>query len=258
MTFASKAWFAAGVVTCVVMAPRDAHAYRPFDGTDADVAGLGEFELELGPVHYYGVGRQHYLLLPATVLNFGVFTGWEFVIDFNNFLALDPAAGQPRDQVLADDVFLKGILRRGVLQGETGVSVATEFGPLTPNLNGGDKGFGGQANLITSYRLGDATFHWNNAVALTRTQHTDLFSSMIVEGSRHLAIRPVGEAYVERDFGEQVTTLSGLLGAIWVYRDGLVFDVGLRVARELTESADLNVTEVRLGLTWTLPVWSPK
>ncbi len=25
-------------------------AYRPFDSTDADVAGPGEFELELGPV----------------------------------------------------------------------------------------------------------------------------------------------------------------------------------------------------------------
>jgi hypothetical protein len=36
----------------------DAHAYRPFDGTDAAVAGPKEFELEFGPVHYLREGAD--------------------------------------------------------------------------------------------------------------------------------------------------------------------------------------------------------
>src|ERR1700685_4371788 len=37
-------------VTCV-LGSRAAHAYRPFDGTDGDVAETGDIELELGPLH---------------------------------------------------------------------------------------------------------------------------------------------------------------------------------------------------------------
>lgn len=43
----------------VVFLSRAAFAYRPFDGTDADVAKEGEFELELGPVHYFRQNRDH-------------------------------------------------------------------------------------------------------------------------------------------------------------------------------------------------------
>ena len=44
-----------------------ADAYRPFDGTDADVAELGSFELELGPAHFYDDNGQSSLIAPATV-----------------------------------------------------------------------------------------------------------------------------------------------------------------------------------------------
>ncbi len=36
----------------IVFASNDARAYRPFDGTDADVAAKGELELEIGPLGY--------------------------------------------------------------------------------------------------------------------------------------------------------------------------------------------------------------
>jgi hypothetical protein len=35
-----------------------AHAYRPFDGTDADVLGHGEVEFELGYLHLLREGSQ--------------------------------------------------------------------------------------------------------------------------------------------------------------------------------------------------------
>jgi hypothetical protein len=58
------AWVVAGLV----FAPSRAEAYRPFDGTDADVAEVGVFELELGPVQYYRLGPQNYLVAPDLVL----------------------------------------------------------------------------------------------------------------------------------------------------------------------------------------------
>src|SRR5271165_834168 len=98
-----------------------AMAYRPFDGTDADVAGLGEFELELGPVHWYSQAGNHYLIAPATVLNLGIFRGVELVVDFQNYVGIDEAAGESRDRLLDTDVFVKGVLRRGSVQGESGL-----------------------------------------------------------------------------------------------------------------------------------------
>jgi hypothetical protein len=47
-----RALLGMAVVSALVTPTSTAHAYRPFDGTDADVAELGDFELELGPVHW--------------------------------------------------------------------------------------------------------------------------------------------------------------------------------------------------------------
>src|SRR3984957_13843763 len=49
---------------------KSAHAYRPFDGTDADVAELHELELELGPIGYYNRAGAHDFV-SGGVLNFG-------------------------------------------------------------------------------------------------------------------------------------------------------------------------------------------
>ena len=136
-------------VGVVVASP--AFAYRPFDGTDGDVAEVGQFELEMGPAQFLSSPEGHYLMAPATVLNLGVAPGFELVVDFKDFVALQRVAGQPRIRLLDTDIFLKSILRRGSLQGESGISIALEAGPLLPEI-GGTHGFGAQANLITSYR----------------------------------------------------------------------------------------------------------
>ena len=59
-------------------------------------------------------------------------------------------------------------------------------------------------------------------------------------------VRPVAEFFYERDTAG-VSTTSGLVGAIWQWRDNLSFDVGLRRAR----TGNVNVNEVRAGLTWS-------
>jgi hypothetical protein len=233
----------------------DAAAYRPFDGTDADVAALGDFELELGPVHWYSQREASSLIAPATVLNLGFLPRWELVVDFQNLVAIDPPRGQPKDQVLDTDVFTKVVLVPGVLQ-ERGPwpSVAVELGPLLPNVNG-QEAFGASTDVIVSERWPGFAMHVNNWFELTRGDlHLDWFEGVVLEGPSRANVRPVGELFVEHEFVAGVTTWSGLAGAIWAEREGLDFDLGLREAR----IGDQRATEVRLGLTWALGLWEPR
>jgi len=226
-----------------------AFAYRPFDGTDGDVADVGEFELEMGPAHFLSTPEGRYIVAPATVLNLGVARGLELVVDFKDFVGLQSVAGQPRMRLLDTDIFLKGILRRGTLQGESGVSIALEAGPLLPEL-GGTRGLGAQANLITSYRWEALSLHLNTSAALTRDHQLDGFVSLILEGPHDWAVRPVGEIYADHEFGND-TTYSALAGAIWQVRDGLALDAAVRYAAQPGN----NDVEVRFGLTWGVALW---
>jgi hypothetical protein len=244
----------ASVVLAVGTFAPDAFAYRPFDGTDADVAEQGNFELELGPVHWYSQSDRHYLISPATVLNLGFLPRWELVVDFQNYVALDPSPGQPRDQLLDTDVFTKVVLVPGVLQGKgSGPSVAAELGPLLPNVNG-QEAFGASTDVIVSERWRDFTIHANSWLELTRGDlHLDWFEGVILEGAFDQTVRPVAELFVEHEFVANLTTWSALAGAIWHSGEAVDFDVGLREARVAGERA----TEVRLGLTWRLGLWEP-
>lgn len=242
------------LVLALVTATSVAQAYRPFDGTDADVAGLGTFELELGPVHWFSQGDSHYLLAPATVLNLGFMPRWELVIDFQNSVGIDVPPGEARDCLLDTDVLVKAILLEGSLQDKgSGPSVAAEFGPLVPNVNG-EEGFGGSLDVITSQHWSALTIHLNSWLELSRGDlRPSWFEGAIIEGDTEAPARPVSEWYVEYDSGSKQTTVSGLVGGIWKAADSLDLDVGLREASVGGERS----TEVRLGLTWTLDVWTP-
>jgi hypothetical protein len=249
------AWLAAFAAASAVLAARNAYAYRPFDGTDADVASVGDFELELGPAHWYSQSGAHYAIAPATVLNLGFLPRWELVIDFQNFLSIDAPSRPPAAQLLDTDVLAKFVLVPGVLQERgTGPSVAVELGPLLPNINAA-QGFGASLNAIVSQRWQGVTIHSDSWFQLTRgVSGFDWFEGIILEGPFGSPVRPVGEIFVERDFGAAVTTWSALVGAIWRAREGLDLDVGMREARV----GDDAVTEIRLGFTWTLGLWEPE
>jgi hypothetical protein len=240
---------AAFAAACLVAARAD--AYRPFDGTDADVAEYGSFELELGPAHWYDEGGQSFLIAPATVLNFGIFADTELVFDFDDFVSLGPLRGRPRMAVLDTDVLVKHVFREGVLQGKDGVSIAVEAGPLTPEFHG-TAAFGASLNALLSYRWPWATVHFNEWPSYTRNHDLDFYSGVIVEGPHDWTVRPVAELYVEKAWHE-VTTESALVGAIWTWRESFVIDAALRSARV----GDANAFEVRFGFTWSLPLWAP-
>ncbi len=222
-------------------------AYRPFDGTDADVAELGTFELEMGPVHWYERAGQQYLLTPVTVLNFGILPGTELVFDFQGSVALGPLDGRPRSALLGTDIVVKHVLREGILQGNSGLSVALELGPLTPEING-NAAFGASSDLILSYRWDWGTVHFNEWPSYSRRHNLDLFSGVIVEGPHDWLVRPVTEVFYEKEFNLEQTA-SALLGVIWTPRQSFVLDLGLRGARVGHD----NAAEGRLGFTWTIP-----
>jgi hypothetical protein len=231
----------------ILFMPARADAYRPFDGTDADVAETKVFELEVGPVHYYRQGSHNFLIAPDLVLNLGVFEGTELVVDASNFVALGkPEPGVARVSLLGDDVLMKHVFREGTLQDKTGISLAAEGGLLIPEING-SSGFGGSLDVITSYRWSWGTAHWNEWFEYKREQHADLFTGVILEGPPDWIVRPVAEFFYDKDFVDGETT-SALLGAIWTLNDSWSFDVGLRGARIDDEYA----AEARAGLTWSV------
>jgi len=244
-----KRFAATSLAMAALLLSSRASAYRPFDGTDADVAKEGEFELELGPVHYYRLGSTDYLIAPGGVLNLGIVRNLELVVDFEEFVGLEHVDDENRVRLLDDDVQAKWLVRRGTLQGESGLSIAIEAGPLFPEI-GGEKSFGAAANAIFSYRVPVGTVHFNEELELSREQHVVGFSSVILEGPSQWAARPVSEIFIDHDFAGG-TAGSLLLGAICPVTDGFVLDAGVRGARE----EETNALEVRAGFTWAVALW---
>ena len=235
-----------------------AHAYRPFDGTDADVADLGEFELELGPAHLLREGGRTFVTTP-TVLNLGIMPRTELVMDMVGSAPMHPypatatEAGEAKYSVVDTDVFFKFLLRKGALQEESGLSMALEAGPLLPEIYG-DDGYGASANLILSERWGWFTVHLNNELELSRSALDPIWSNSLITEfgvSRHW--RPVAEILWEQDIKAGVSLFSGLVGFIW----SVVDDFDIDAAGVVSTSEGEQAYEVRLGLTWAVPVWEP-
>jgi hypothetical protein len=229
----------------IIIAPDVAFAYRPFDGTDAAVADPGEMEIEFQPAGALWSHEQKTLVAPATVLNFGLAKDWEAVLEGRLETPFSPTG----PTILTDGgAFLKHVLRQGVLQDQAGPSIATEFGILLPDSIG-NSGFGASVAGIISQRWDWGTAHLNIAGALTRDQHADVFTGIILEGPYKWTVRPVAEFFYEEEFG-QFHTISALIGAIWQVRDNLSFDIGFRHA--ITNGASVN--EIRAGLTIGFPL----
>jgi hypothetical protein len=223
-------------------------AYRPFDGTDADVAPPREMELELGPVGYERQGSDHFLVAPAVVLNYGLATGIEAVLEGREQWTLRPLRGTGLDDV---SLSLKGVLRRGSLQGARGVSVALESGLLLP---GSEPRFGGHVASIFSWQWPALSLHLNLTNDFLTSVRYFAGAGLILEGPGRWRVRPVAELLLARDFERHGLTHglspSALVGAIAAVRDGIVVDLALRHGAADGRSED----EARLGLTWSFAV----
>ena len=220
---------------------RPASAYRPFDGTDAAVADLGETEIELQPFGYQRAGTQSSAVAPFVVYNYGFAERWEMVLQTE---MLSPITGGGQPSIQATGAFLKYVIVPGVLQGQSGISVATEFGPLLPGVNA-DNGVGFAWSGLVSQRWDWGTAHFNVEANLTRDHQAEAFAGVILEGPSTWKVRPVFETFYDKVWTE-TESRSVLVGAIWQVDHDLSFDAAYRYATVNGHA----VNEIRAGLTF--------
>jgi hypothetical protein len=233
----------AGAIVAFFASP--ALAYRPFDGTDAAVADVNEVEIEFQPFGWQRDDQQKTLIAPGVRFNYGFAERWEFVAEGQFETPLAPSGPS---SFSATGMFFKYVVKPGVLQDQTGLSIATEFGPLLPEV-AGDRGTGFSWAGILSQRWEWGAVHLNVEANLTRDQQGDAFLGVIFEGPARWKVRPVFEVFYDRVW-TQTETCSGLAGAIWQVRDNLSFDAGFRYA--LVNGRPVN--EIRAGLTFAFSV----
>jgi len=230
----------------LVIVALPAHAYRPFDSTDASVVEPGTVEIELGPVGYLREASENSLIVPALVVNVGLLERLEFVAEGKGVIALG-ADPEDLDDFELDGVavLLKGIVRRGSLQGRTGPSLAIEPGVQIPTQERHER-VGASLLAIASQSWDSLSLHLNLGSELTPEHDTVLLAGLIAEGPGAWRVRPVAELRAERALDEHETLASGLVGAIWCVSDRLSLDAALRAGR-LDGSA---LFEIRAGVTW--------
>ena len=180
---------AAGVIisSCTLGGAAPALAYRPFDGTDAAVADVGEVEIEFQPAGAFRAGSTK--PLSEAIFNYGFAERWELVLQ--GTAQVLPEGSGPIS--VSNGAFLKYVLQPGVLQEKPGVSIATEFGPLLPPAGGSGVGF--SLTGIVSHRWEWGTVHLNAAANLTPDQNGELFFDAIIDGPYKWKVRPVFEIY---------------------------------------------------------------
>jgi hypothetical protein len=233
----------------IALSTGPAFAYRPFDGTDAAVADMNEVEIELQPFGGQQGGSQRTLIAPEIVFNYGFAERWEFVAQGQYETPLSPGGVS---SLAATGTFLKYVAKPGVLQDQAGLSIATEFCPLLPEVNG-DRGTGFSWAGIVSQRWDWGTVHLNVEANLTRDRQGEAFLDAIIEGPAQWKVRPVFEVFYDKVW-TQSETRSGLAGAIWQVRDNLSFDAAFRYA----VVSGHPVNEVRAGLTFAFDVGGEK
>ena len=233
------------ICALVCASARSAYAYRPFDLTDAAVAGPREMELECGPFGYIVDANGRSLVVPSAILNFGIAEDWEIVIEGRSFFLLH--SDDSRRYTLRDTALsVKHVLRRGTLQERGGPSVGLEVGLLLPGV-AIDSGVGASFAGLLSQRWPSFAVHVNGTLEITHDHRLAGVGGAILEGPSRWNVRPVAEFVFGQD---QEPTVSGLVGAIWKVRDNISLDAGWRIARTGSDGE----REFRAGFTWGIPL----
>ena len=212
------------VLACMGLLASSAWGYRPFVSTDAAVAERARMEIELG---YFTLARtqgENTFLTPQIVVNYGFAPNLELVGEAG--VEKPPDAGP---QLVDPALFLKVVVKEGILQEKEGVSVAVEMGPLLPSTRPGERRLGFEGIAIVSHRVSPFTFHLNAGGGVDR-EGTRPFAvwGLITELPVVLQLRLVGEVNGESIHG-QAANNSGLLGLLWQLPvPNVVVDAGIR------------------------------
>jgi len=237
---------AALLAVCSLAGVRPAHAYRPFDFSDADVAEEHTLEIELAPVEFARRGPDHELRVPALTLNFGLGGGYELGVEGVRNV---PIEGEG-DEALGPTVFESGasitkLVRGGRLQEKQGPSIAVEGIALFPTREGPHMGFETNGVISTAGKTG--AVHFGVAASRLPTGEDEAGAGLILETHPFHGWRPVVELKAIGTRGE--ATDKGLLtGVIFQPSDGLAFDFAVNYG----ESGGERWTELRGGATYQI------
>ncbi|MBI3301698.1 MAG: hypothetical protein HYZ72_06430 [Deltaproteobacteria bacterium] len=220
-----------------------ARGYRPFVSTDAAVADPKEMEIELGYFNLKRAEKKNTVITPKVVLNYGIARNWEVVGEF--------AVEKPPDesaQLVDPGLFLKAVLKEGILQNKDGIGFAIEAGPLLPSTVSKERKFGFAGIGIVSGRLFPFTYHVNFGGGVDRAKANPFaIWGVIVELPLFSNFRLVGEVSGE-SIRKKLPDESALFGFIWQLPSSpILIDGGIR--RRITRGApDWLFTT---GLTWS-------
>ncbi len=235
------------LLTFVLLLPAShAWGYRPFVSTDAAVADPQEMEIEVGYFNLERAEEANTFIIPKVVFNYGVIRDLEVVGEFE-------VAKPPEEDVQLVDpgLFLKAVLKEGILQEKNGIGFAVEAGPLLPSTVQGERRFGFEGIGIFSGRLSPFTYHVNFGGGVNRAEANPFaIWGVIVELPVLSNFRLVGEVNGESVKGELANN-SGLLGFIWQPPSSKVLiDLGIR--KGISSGApDWRFT---MGVTFSFPL----
>ena len=115
------------VIICAVARPAAAH--RPFDGTGTNCRRSERSRDRVATGGPIANRIAMTLVAPEVVYNYGFAERWEMVLQGQ---ARDPVISRRPSSLAATGAFLKYVVRPGVLQGQSGISIATDFGLCCP------------------------------------------------------------------------------------------------------------------------------
>lgn len=218
------------LVATFLLWPCTGLAYRPFESTDADVTGSGQIQMELGVLGWEHSSGDDTFIAPQLVINYGLTQTLEVIGEFE---VIYLPVGESR---IADPaLFLKSVIRRGVLQNRPGLSVAVEGGVLLPSTVADEDQMGIEMLGIVSGTLSRLIWHLNIGGGADRSNQEPFgLWGLILEFPVTSNVRIVTEWNGEYDGAADT---SALLGAIWEPPQGsIALDVALR--RGFSAAAD--------------------
>lgn len=228
----------------LILIPTKAWAYRPFISTDADVAAAGEVEIEFGYFNWERADSENSYITPQLVFNYGLTDTLELIGEFE----VEHESGE-KSQLVDPGLFLKSVLKPGVLQGRQGLSFALEAGLLLPSEIDEEDRTGFEAFGIVSGTLANLTWHLNLGGGVDRIDHSSFgLWGLVLEHPVNPQLKLVGEFNGE-SLKSEAAENSVLLGLVWepASTPGLELDLGIRQGTS-HEAPDWGAT---MGLTFS-------
>lgn len=210
-------------VVSYVTVPHYVFAYRPFVSTDAAVTKEGKWRYELG---FFKISYdEDEIIAPSHRLIYGVLKNWELGHEFDVQVYKE---GKGRDGELKNPVvYLKSVVREGILQNQQRVSFGGIFAVLLPSTVEGERDVGLRGSALISGRISNWVYHLNVGGELDRKDFDpNGIWGVILEYPFRGKFRMVGEVNgIVKSHGPSDN--SGLIGSIW--KIGTVdLDLGIR------------------------------